>query len=117
MIQAPILSLALYSTSVKSALTNYEPWSEFNSSGGSYLASAFCSAWPQKPASIEFDSRQLSTFRLCLAHDRHKVPDAPTHRGIADVGTPDLIEADNGQSFEKMWVNPVLRMPAAGLQF
>ena len=60
-----IFTLASCSTPVQSVLVNWEPWSELNISGGPYLASASFKASMQNPASMEFDSRQLSTFRLC----------------------------------------------------
>lgn len=61
---------------MKLVLVNCEPWSELKISGLPYFASAYLSASTQNPASIEFDNRQLSTFRLCqsMAATKYRNP-------------------------------------------
>jgi hypothetical protein len=55
---------ASLSTSVKSKLVNWLPWSVLNISGLPYRDSASAKASTQNPASMVFDSRHARTWRV-----------------------------------------------------
>lgn len=55
------------STLVKAELVRWQPWSMLKISGLQWRESASPSAATQKPASIVFDNRKVSTFRVAPA--------------------------------------------------
>lgn len=112
-----ILTFLSRGTSGKSVLVDGEPWSELTIFGLPYFASAASSASTQDPASIEFDNRQLSTFRLCQSMTATRSGNPATHREASDVGTADLMRPGDGQVAKQVWINLVFRVVLAGPGF